>query len=118
MGNEPDVAARAAGDGGVGFRLRRPIIAGARTNRHRLLEVAEHELLLLGTRGKIPCPALGTQWESLITAPRGAHSEKPECVLEMIEAYFPNLPKIELNRRGPARPGWDAWGNEFEEAAA
>jgi hypothetical protein len=25
---------------------------------------------------------------------------------------FPNLPKIELNRRGPARPGWDAWGNE------
>jgi N6-adenosine-specific RNA methylase IME4 len=39
-------------------------------------------------------------------------SAKPECFLEMIEQYFPNLPKIELNRRGPARPGWDAWGNE------
>jgi N6-adenosine-specific RNA methylase IME4 len=30
----------------------------------------------------------------------------------LIEAYFPSLPKIELNRRGPARDGWDAWGNE------
>ena len=35
----------------------------------------------------------------------------------MIEAYFPNLPKIELNRRGPPRPGWYAWGNEVKELA-
>jgi hypothetical protein len=33
----------------------------------------------------------------------------------MIEAYFPNLPKIEPNRRGKARPGWDAWGAEVED---
>jgi hypothetical protein len=26
-------------------------------------------------------------------------------VLELIEAYFLSLPKIELNRRGPPRPG-------------
>jgi N6-adenosine-specific RNA methylase IME4 len=76
-----------------------------------------HELLLIGTRGKIPAPVPGTQWFSLISAPRGVHSEKPECFLEMIETYFPSLPKIELNRRGPARPGWDAWGNEVSEAA-
>jgi N6-adenosine-specific RNA methylase IME4 len=76
-----------------------------------------HELLLIGTRGKPPAPAPGTQWFSLISAPRGEHSEKPECFLEMIETYFPNLPKIELNRRGPPRPGWDAWGNEAEAAA-
>jgi N6-adenosine-specific RNA methylase IME4 len=37
-------------------------------------------------------------------------------VLELIEKHFPNLPKIELNRRGPPRPGWDAWGNEVEIA--
>jgi N6-adenosine-specific RNA methylase IME4 len=72
----------------------------------------KHELLLIGTRGKIPAPALGTQWDSVIDAPVGAHSAKPEIFLEMIEAYFPNLPKIELNRRGPARINWDAWGNE------
>jgi N6-adenosine-specific RNA methylase IME4 len=72
----------------------------------------KHEHLLVGTRGKIPAPAMGTQWPSLIEAPVGAHSAKPECFLEMIEAYFPTLPKIELNRRGPARLGWKAWGNE------
>jgi N6-adenosine-specific RNA methylase IME4 len=78
----------------------------------------KHELLLIGTRGNIPCPAPGNQWDSLIMAPRGEHSEKPEIFLEMIEQYFPNLPKIELNRRGAARPGWDSWGNEAKPAEA
>ena len=57
----------------------------------------KHELLLIGTRGNVPCPAPGTQWHSLIMAPRGRHSAKPECFLDMIEQYFPTLPKIELN---------------------
>jgi N6-adenosine-specific RNA methylase IME4 len=78
---------------------------------------SKHELLLIGTRGKPPCPAQGDQWESLIMAPRRAHSAKPECFLEMIESYYPTIPKIELNRRGPARAGWDAWGYEAKEAA-
>jgi N6-adenosine-specific RNA methylase IME4 len=37
---------------------------------------------------------------SVIEEPRGRHSAKPEIFLEMIEQYFPTLPKIELNRRG------------------
>jgi len=78
----------------------------------------KHELLLIGTRGKIPCPAQGTQWDSLVMAPRGEHSEKPECFLEMIEQYYPNVPKIELNRRGLPRSGWHAWGNEAQEVEA
>lgn len=70
------------------------------------------EVLLIGTRGKPPAPAPGTQRNHLIMAERSEHSAKPECFLEMIEKHFPSLPKIELNRRGPARPGWAAWGNE------
>jgi N6-adenosine-specific RNA methylase IME4/ParB-like chromosome segregation protein Spo0J len=77
-----------------------------------------HETLLVGTRGNIPAPAMGTQWPSIIKAPRGEHSAKPEIFCELIEAYYPSLPKIELNRRGPARPGWDAWGNEAESASS
>jgi N6-adenosine-specific RNA methylase IME4 len=71
-----------------------------------------HELLLVGTKGNIPAPAMGTQPGSVLTIGRKEHSAKPEQFLELIEEYFPNLPKIELNRRGPARPGWDVWGNE------
>lgn len=73
-----------------------------------------HELLLIGTHGNVPAPAPGTQWDSVISAPVGAHSEKPEIFLRMIEELFPTVPKIELNRRGPARVGWDAWGYEAE----
>lgn len=77
----------------------------------------KHELLLVGTCGDIPAPAMGEQWLSVIEAPVGAHSEKPEIFAEMIEAYYPNLPKIELNARR-ARPGWDVWGLEAPEAVA
>lgn len=78
---------------------------------------SQHELLLIGTRGNIPAPSPGTQCPSVIEAPVGEHSTKPECFAELIERMFPSLPKIELNRRGPARPGWAAWGNQAEEPA-
>jgi N6-adenosine-specific RNA methylase IME4 len=74
----------------------------------------KHEHLLIGTKGNVPCPAPGTQWDSVIDAALGEHSAKPEAFLEMIEQYFPTWRKIELNRRGPARPGWAAWGNQAE----
>lgn len=78
----------------------------------------QHEVLLIGARGNVLAPAMGDQFSSVIEAPRGEHSEKPEVVLEMIERLFPHLPKIELNRRGAPRPGWDAWGNEVEGSEA
>ena len=77
-----------------------------------------HELLLVGTKGEIPAPAMGDQFASVMTIARKEHSAKPDQFLELIEQYFPNIPKIELNRRGPARPGWDAWGNEVQSEAA
>jgi N6-adenosine-specific RNA methylase IME4 len=79
----------------------------------------QHELLLVGTKGNPPAPAPGTQWPSVITVPApGRHSEKPDIFYELIEQYFPNLPKIELNCRGAPRSGWDAWGNEADVEAA
>jgi N6-adenosine-specific RNA methylase IME4 len=72
----------------------------------------KHEVLLVGLRGSPPAPAPGSQWPSLIEAPVGAHSAKPAAFCEMIESYYPNLPKIELNCRGAPRAGWDAWGDE------
>jgi N6-adenosine-specific RNA methylase IME4 len=71
-----------------------------------------HELLLLGVRGHPPAPAPGTQYPSVIHAMIGPHSSKPEVFIRMLEEYYPTLPKIELNRRGAPRPGWDPWGFE------
>ena len=77
-----------------------------------------HELLLVGTRGDVPAPALGMQVSSVIEAPRGRHSEKPAIFAEHIERLYPNTPKLEMFAR-KARPGWDVWGNEapMSEAA-
>jgi N6-adenosine-specific RNA methylase IME4 len=76
----------------------------------------KHELLLIGTRGSIPAPAPGDQYESAITAPRGKHSAKPFAFREMIETLFPTLPRIELFAR-ETFADWDVWGNEVKEAA-
>lgn len=78
-----------------------------------------HEYLLIATRGTVPAPAPGAQWSSMfeplvIEAAAAEHSEKPEAVAEMIEQYFPTTPKLEMFARGPARPGWDAWGNQID----
>ena len=62
--------------------------------------------------GNLAAPATNTGEEQQSESWYREHSAKPEIFLKMIEAYFPTLPKIELNRRGPARDGWDAWGNE------
>lgn len=71
----------------------------------------QHEILIVAVKGMPPAPAHGTQWPSVIEAPRGRHSEKPAVFYELIEGYFPNLPKIELFARSQ-REGWDCWGNE------
>jgi N6-adenosine-specific RNA methylase IME4 len=89
----------------------KPSIGTGRWNRN------QHEILLVGTKGSPPAPADGTQFSSVIEAPRGKHSEKPDKAFEIMEAYFPNVPKIELNCRGKPRPGWSAWGNEAETEA-
>ena len=74
----------------------------------------EHELLLIGTRGKVVPPAQGDQFSSMIVERKTAHSVKPQKAYEIIEAYHPDMPKIEINRRGAPRDGWDGWGNEFK----
>ncbi|MFC5423025.1 MT-A70 family methyltransferase [Bosea eneae] len=76
----------------------------------------EHEILLLGTKGSPPAPAPGAQFPSFFIADVGEHSEKPARAYELIEAYFPTLPKIELNARAP-REGWESWGAEAPEGA-
>jgi N6-adenosine-specific RNA methylase IME4 len=77
-----------------------------------------HEILLVATRGNVPAPAPGTQFGSVFSSTPGDHSVKPDWQYELIESYFPTLPKIELNARR-AREGWQSWGLEApaEDAA-
>jgi len=73
-----------------------------------------HEILLLGTRGKVPCPEPGDRFPSVITEKRTKHSKKPVMAYEIIEKMYPRLSKIELFARN-MRSGWTSTGNEIVE---
>jgi N6-adenosine-specific RNA methylase IME4 len=59
-----------------------------------------------------PPPHESLRLPSVIRAPRGAHSEKPDEIYEAVERMYPGLQRLELFCRGVPRPGWAAWGNE------
>jgi hypothetical protein len=49
--------------------------------------IVKHVTVLVGSRGKIPAPAPGTQYASVLKG--------PGAVREMIRHYFPNMPILE-----------------------
>lgn len=73
----------------------------------------QHELLLVGTKGKFSPPQPSSRHSSIFHARRTRHSAKPEVVRQHIEIMFPLLPKVELFAREP-HIGWDVWGNEID----
>ena len=99
-----------------GFTYKSQIAWDKEVAAHGRWSMNQHEILLIGTRGEVPCPAPGTLWSSVIRERKREHSRKPEASYRMIEAYFPNVPKIELNAR-EGRKGWDCWEFEAPEAA-
>ena len=71
----------------------------------------EHELLLVGVKGKVSPPEQSDRISSMFRERRTKHSKKPEGVYEWIERSFPDHVKFEMYCREP-REGWQTWGNE------
>ncbi len=85
--------------------------------------MSQCELCLVFKRGKIPSPRGARNVRQLVTAERGAHSQKPDEVRQRIEKMFPALRKIELfarEREGLALTdrNWTTWGFEARGAQA
>src|SRR5436190_12723771 len=56
----------------------------------------KHEILLICRRGEHPAPEAKNLVASVVNAPRGEHSEKPEVFYEIIERMYPTASRIEL----------------------
>ena len=69
------------------------------------------EMLLIGTRGNVPAPAMGKRLAQAINP--GKPNEQLDAFADMIAAMFPNVPKLEMFAR-KRREGWDVWGNQVK----
>ena len=77
-----------------------------------------HEILLYGTRGKMPGPQ--HQPQSVFIYRRGKHSAKPPEVRKAIERMYPDFDektRLELFARERCA-GWSSWGNEVPTSEA
>lgn len=75
----------------------------------------QHELLLVGTKGKYSPPRPSDRISSVISHRRGRHSRKPTDVQVWIEKAFPHARKLELFARN-RREGWAIWGDEVRSS--
>jgi N6-adenosine-specific RNA methylase IME4 len=48
---------------------------------------------------------------NVVLAPKRAHSQKPDQIVQSIDRLYPDASKLEMFAR-TERAGWDAWGNE------
>jgi len=73
----------------------------------------EHEVCLIGVRGRGLSLITNRAVRSVVCAPRGEHSEKPAATYELIERLTGGAgPRVELFARRH-RPGWTCLGNEL-----
>lgn len=71
------------------------------------------EPFLIGRIGK---PKVSRNVRSVIIAPAGRHSEKPEAAFTEAEKLMPNAARrLELFSR-KSRPGWDVMGDQVDDA--
>lgn len=73
----------------------------------------QHELILVGTKGKYSPPEPRFRISSVLREKRSRHSSKPVSFHAWIEEAFPDAKKLELFAR-KRRRGWASWGNEVK----
>lgn len=87
------------------------IIHGQGSRPTLVKPTTETVLAYATTKSGRPLPVLDESIGQVVTAPRGAHSEKPAEVQDRIEKlHGADVRLLELFAR-KERPGWDAWGD-------
>lgn len=71
----------------------------------------QHEILLIGVKGKFSPPFEENRFSSVYREKRTQHSKKPEFYYKMIEIMFPYGRYLELFSRNK-RDKWVMWGSE------
>lgn len=70
-----------------------------------------HEILMIGRRGRFPCPRPALFPDSVVVGQQREHSRKPDAVHRIIDARLGGMRRLELFAR-EERTGWTCWGDE------
>lgn len=82
-----------------------------------------HEILLIGTKGKFSPPPADKRVDSAYFSKRTKHSKKPQYYRDLLNRLFPSASKLEMFARPDDQDnlfgfdkfsGFDVWGNEVE----
>ena len=95
-----------------GFNYRTNIIWDKETIGMGYWARIQHEILLIGVKGKFNPPFEENRFPSVYQEKKTRHSSKPHFYYEMIEKMFPNGKYLELFSR-TKRDGWVMWGSEI-----
>jgi len=74
--------------------------------------LGQHEILLIGVKGKIGTPLPENRPSSIVNASKTKHSAKPDIIYEIIERMYPEAKYLELFAR-KNHDGWSSWGDEL-----
>ena len=80
----------------------------------------QHELLLVGVKGKFSPPIPTLRESSVYRENKSKHSKKPLYFKELLDKQFPGKTKLEMFARPEDKTlftkedKWDYWGNEVE----
>lgn len=73
---------------------------------------SQHELLLVGVKGKFRTPDPENRFSSVYREKRSKHSKKPNAYYDMLEKMFPNGKYLEIFARQKYNESWEVWGNQ------
>lgn len=73
----------------------------------------QHEILLVGTKGKFSPPISTARESSVYREKKSKHSKKPQYFRDLLNRQFPDKTKLEMFAREKSE-GFDCWGNEIK----
>jgi N6-adenosine-specific RNA methylase IME4 len=97
-----------------GFKYRTNIIWDKQFKTNQWIH-GQHEILLLGVKGKFSLPVEGVSISSVYREKRSKHSLKPTYFYEQIEQLFPNERYLELFSQTKHNDLWEVWGNQLQQ---
>ncbi len=82
----------------------------------------QHELLMVGVKGKMSPPEEKQRISSIFREKKGQHSSKPDYIKQMIGEWYPKETKLEMFARSDKTSlfqqdiVWDTWGDELKSS--